>query len=67
MRETQGIIVNCLNTTNIVFEAQVGEEWERLFNENKKRTNSMFETVKDWTIKAGTSISSECSEGMKQG
>lgn len=67
VRETQGIIVNCLNTTNIVFEAQVGEEWERLFNENKKRTNSMFETVKDWTIKAGTSISSECSEGMKQG
>ena len=47
VRETQGIIVDCLNTTNIVFEAQVGEEWERLFNENKKRINSMFETVKD--------------------
>lgn len=67
VRETQGIIVDCLNTTNIVFEAQVGEEWERLFNENKKRINSMFEVVKDWTIDTCASIPNKCSEGMKQG
>ena len=67
MREAQGIIADCLNTTNIVSEAQTGEEWERLFNENKKRTNSMFEVVKDWMIDTCASIPNKCSEEMKQG
>lgn len=67
VREAQGIIADCLNTTNIVSEAQTGEEWERLFNENKKRTNSMFEVVKDWMIDTRASIPNKCSEGMKQG
>lgn len=67
VREAQGIIADCLNTTNIVSEAQTGEEWERLFNENKKRTNSMFEVVKDWMIDTCASIPNKCSEEMKQG
>lgn len=65
VREAQGIIADCLNTTNIVSEAQTGEEWERLFNENKKRTNSMFEVVKDWMIDTCASIPNKCSEEME--
>ena len=42
VREAQGIIADCLNTTNVVSEAQTGEGWDRLFDENKKRTSLML-------------------------
>lgn len=59
VREAQGIIADCLNTTNVVSEVQTGEGWDRLFDENKKRTSLMLETVKDWAVSA-VALKSSC-------
>ena len=65
VREAQEVIADCLNTTNIVFEVQTGEEWERLFVANRERTDSMFKIVKDGIADAVALISNERNEGMK--